>query len=137
MSLAPLPPGLALVAVVVGSTGLPESSTSWKLPVHGLAKLLFAPVVPLLVLALAARNSGPVLVTAPTNDPVGMPVPVTIRPVSSALIFGSVMMDEVAVNDAGSAVVPGEPLSAGFSPVRPVGRSMKPLAPGAGCNWSP
>jgi hypothetical protein len=35
---------------------------------------------------------------------------------------------------AGSLAVPGDPLMFEFSPVSPVGRSMKPDAPGPGCS---
>ena len=62
---------------------------------------------------------------------------------SSALILGSVTMLEPAATRAGSLpawpgvpVSPGEPLSSGLSPDNPVGRSMKPEAPGPGCSWS-
>ncbi len=137
MSFAPLPPGVALVSVAVGRTGLPLSSTSWKVPVHGLAKLFSAPAAPLLLLALACRSSGPVLVTVPTNESLGMPGPETRRPVSSALIFGSKMMLDPGLYEAGSLAAPGEPLTFGLSPVRPVGRSMKPAAPGPGWSWTP
>jgi hypothetical protein len=38
---------------------------------------------------------------------------------------------------AGSVAAPGDPLSSGLSSASPVGRSMKPEAPGPGCSWSP
>ena len=40
---------------------------------------------------------------------------------SSALIFESMTMLELAATSAGSLAVPGEPLRYGLSPVRPVG----------------
>ncbi len=46
------------------------------------------------------------------------------------------MLDPGATS-AGSVVDPGEPLRYGLSPVRPVARSMKPDAPGPGCNCWP
>ena len=46
-------------------------------------------------------------------------------------------MLEPAPATAGSLEVPGDPLTFGLSPARPRGRSMKPAAPGPGCNCWP
>jgi hypothetical protein len=43
-------------------------------------------------------------------------------------------MLEPGATSAGSLAVPGDPLRFGLSPARPVGRSMKPEAPGPGCS---
>src|ERR1700677_2406823 len=46
-------------------------------------------------------------------------------------------MLELGDTSAGSVVDPGEPERYGLSPGSPGGRSMKPEAPGPGCNCSP
>src|ERR1700691_1673334 len=46
-------------------------------------------------------------------------------------------MLELGDTSAGSVVDPGEPKRYGLSPASPVGRSMKPEAPGPGCNCTP
>ena len=112
-------------------TGDPLELSNWNVPVHGLAKL-FDHV--LLMLEFCDSETEPVSLTAPTNVSAGIPGPETKRPVSSALIRGSMIMLEPFDPSAGSDAEPGEPLRYGLSPVSPVGRSMNPEAPGPG--WS-
>ena len=117
----------------VGSTGLPSWLTSSNDPV------VTAPV-------LVVGKSGPVFVTAPTNEFAGTLVPVTSRPVSSDRIEGSVISLDpvppvtVSVRAAGGLpapprTMPGTQLagtSAGLVWVHTGGRSTKALLPGPG-----